>query len=140
MLLNKLINVCENIKCINIISPYSLRKIIKNPINYKKYNITIFPYSYINLTKIDIILKTPTIFYFKFPKESYKNRLYILREEIIKNLPKVDIKQNELIIKIRSGDIFVNCIHHDYAQPPLCFYQKIIIVSKNIIFHFLKKI
>ena len=124
--LNNLINICERIKCKNIIIPYGLRTIIKNPIYYSEYNITIFPYSYKNILKIDIILKDKTIFHFKFKNVSFKNRLFILRNEIVNNLPKVIINKNELIIKIRSGDIFVNVINPLYAQPPLCFYQKII--------------
>ena len=130
IILNKLINICERIKCKNIIIPYGLRTIIKKPIYYQKFNITIFPYSYRKIIKIDIALSTNTIFYLKFRKESFKNRLYILREEIVNNIPKVDIMQNELIIKIRSGDIFSNSTNPHYAQPPLCFYQKIIIENK----------
>ena len=128
--MNYLINICERIKCKNIIIPYGLRTIIKKPIYYQKFNITIFPYSYRKTIKIDITLFNRTIFYLKFRNESFKNRLYILREEIVNNIPKVDIKQNELVIKIRSGDIFSNCINPHYAQPPLCFYQKIIIENK----------
>ena len=97
IILNKLINICERIKCKNIIIPYGLRTIIKKPIYYQKFNITIFPYSYRKIIKIDIALSTNTIFYLKFRKESFKNRLYILREEIVNNIPKVDIMQNELL-------------------------------------------
>jgi len=139
IILNKLINICERIKCKNIIIPYGLRTIIKKSIYYKKFNITIFPYSYRKMIKIDIKLFNNTIFYLKFMEESFKNRLYILREEIVNNIPKVDIKQNELVIKIRSGDIFSKCINPRYAQPPLCFYQKIIIVNLIIIFLFWNK-
>ena len=53
-------------------------------------------------------------------------RLSILREEILNNIPKYVANPNDLYINIRSGDIFVNVINKNYAQPPLCFYQKII--------------
>ena len=129
-ILNKLINICERIKCLNIISPFGLRSIIKKPIHYKKYDITILPYSYRQAIKIDLILDYKTLFYTKFQNDFCKNRLYILRDEIVNNIPKVDTKQNELIIKIRSGDIFTSCINRHYAQPPLCFYQKIINENK----------
>ena len=36
---------------------------------------------------------------------------------------------------IRSGDIFLNVNSKNYAQPPLCFYQKIItdsFISKKL--------
>ena len=50
-----------------------------------------------------------------------------MRNEILRNIPEVQIKPNDLYIHIRSGDIFLNDINPNYAQPPLCFYQKIII-------------
>ena len=130
VILNNLINICVIIQCKNIIIPYALRTLIKKTISYKKHQIKILPYSYRNISKIDIILKAKTIFNFNFKNQTFKNRLYILREEIFHNIPKVDIQPNDLIIKIRSGDIFFNSIYRHYAQPPLCFYQKIIIENK----------
>ena len=50
----------------------------------------------------------------------------MIKNEIKKNLPKVEINPNDLYIHIRSGDIFNPGHHPDYAQPPLCFYQNII--------------
>ena len=95
-----LIDICEKIRCQNIITPGGLQNIIKNPIYYKEYNITIFPNSYINKTKIDI--------------------------QFLNNIPKYSVNPQDLYINIRSGDIFVSVINPNYAQPPLCFYQKII--------------
>ena len=60
-----------------------------------------------------------------------KIRIHKLRDEIINNLPKVNISKNDLYIHIRSGDIFSTWIHRPYAQPPLCFYTSII---KNFVF------
>ena len=31
-----------------------------------------------------------------------------------------------MYIHVRSGDIFTHSIHKNYAQPPLCFYKKIL--------------
>ena len=124
--LNNLINVCENIGCKNIISPSGLKSIIKKPIFYKEYNITIFPYSYKNKIKIDIELNSQTIYHFRYRSKPHKIRLDIIRDEIFSNLPKYKGNPNDLIIKLRSGDIFINRIDLDYSQPPLCFYQKII--------------
>ena len=54
-----------------------------------------------------------------------ENRFYIIKKEILKNIPFVKTKKQELYIHIRSGDIFIKP-HHDYSQPPYCFYQTII--------------
>ena len=39
IVLNNLINICEKIKCINIISPMGLDSTIEKPILYKDFNI-----------------------------------------------------------------------------------------------------
>lgn len=127
VMLNKLINICEIIKCKNIIVPRGgLEKIIKKPIFYKDYNIKIFPYSYKKNLTIDINLNTKYIFYFNFKNKEYKNRIGIIKKEVLNNIPKYISSPDDLYIHIRSGDIFVNIINKNYAQPPLCFYQKII--------------
>jgi hypothetical protein len=53
-------------------------------------------------------------------------KISILKEEILSNLPAINIKSNDLYIHIRGGDIFTNFIAKSYAQPPLCFYEKIL--------------
>lgn len=126
--LNNLINICEKILCKNIVLK-GLNNIIKNPIFYKNYNITIFPNLYENITKIDIRLSVKSAFYFSY-KKNHKMRLGIIRDELFKNIPKYKSKPNDLYINIRSGDIFINKINPHYSQPPLCFYQKIIIENK----------
>ena len=50
----------------------------------------------------------------------------IIKNEILSNLPRYNASPNDLYINIRSGDVFIRTIHGNYAQPPLCFYQKII--------------
>ena len=127
IMLNNLINICEKIRCKNIISPGGgLDSIIKNPIFINESNITIFPNSYKNKMKIDIKLSFYNNFLFRYRKKPHLMKLRILREEIFNNLPKCDINPEDLYIHIRSGDIFVNLISPNYAQPPLCFYEKII--------------
>ena len=130
LIMNSLINICEKIRCKYIITPEGLKTIIKNPIYYKKYNITILPYSYKNKIKIDLKLDQRIIMHFKYRNKSNEMSLGILREEILKNIPKYNSNPNDLIIKLRSGDIFINHIHRNYSQPPLCFYQKIINENK----------
>jgi hypothetical protein len=51
--------------------------------------------------------------------------LNIIKNEIISNLPKVKINKSDLYIYIRSGDIFIRP-YYTYAQPPFCFYKKIL--------------
>ena len=53
-------------------------------------------------------------------------RIQYIKEEILKYLPEVDIDAEDLYIHIRGGDIFESYISEYYAQPPLCFYEKII--------------
>lgn len=74
--------------------------------------------------------------YLKF-KINFKNffiikpeiRINLLRNEIIKNLPKIKLSKRDLYIHIRSDDIFrLEKIFksNEYIQPPLCFYKNII--------------
>jgi len=126
--LNNIINICEKISCRNIVLG-GLGEIIKNPIFYKKYNITIFPISYKNKIKIDIILDRTNLFSFHY-KKNHNMRLSIIRDELLKNIPIYKANPNDLYINIRSGDIFLNVINPHYGQPPLCFYKEIIIDNK----------
>ena len=105
---------------------WGLNKIIKKPIFYKEKNIVIWPNLYKDKINIDIQFKLKSIFYFKYKKKIIYNRLRIIREEVIANIPKFKNTPDDLVINIRSGDIFVNRINRNYGQPPLCFYQKII--------------
>ena len=98
--------------------------IIKNPIFYKEYNINIFPYSYKNKIKIDIQLNTDTIFLFRYRKKTHKIELQVIKNELLNNIPKYKANPKDLIIKIRSGDIFIDHMEPNYSRPPLCFYQK----------------
>ena len=125
ILLNNLINICENIKCKNVIAPgENLNKIIKNPIFYKEKNIIIWPNLYKDKINVDIQIKAYILFYFKYKNKKIYNRLKIIREEVVANIPKFKNNPDDLVINIRSGDVFVNQINKNYGQPPLCFYQK----------------
>lgn len=129
IILNNLINICEKIRCKNIIVPMGLKNVIKKPIFYKNYNITIFPPEYINRMKVDINLKFRSIFSFH-SNEPCKHRLRVIRDEVFSNIPKYSARLNDLYIHIRSGDIFRRSHNKYYAQPPLCFYKKIINENK----------
>ena len=53
-------------------------------------------------------------------------RIQYAKEEILKNLPVINIAPHDLYIHIRGGDFFRSAPAPMYAQPPLCFYEKII--------------
>ena len=78
-----------------------------------------------NVQKLNVIIdKTSNFFYYKcYMKIEY--RVNVLRNEILKNLPKVNINIGDLYIYIRSGDIFITP-HSKYMQPPLCFYERVL--------------
>ena len=126
ILLDKLIEICRRIKCKNIICPRGLERIIKDPIYDKSNNINIHPNKYTSKMKIDININKRTLFWFNFRNKTNENRLLIIRDEILRNIPRLDSKQSDLYIHIRSGDILINNKNRIYSQPPLCFYQKII--------------
>lgn len=71
-----------------------------------------------------IIDKTDNFFYYSkyIPSQM---RIDLLKNEILRNLPKVSTNPNDLFIYIRSGDIFVHP-RGSYSQAPFCFYYKIL--------------
>ena len=85
--------------------------------------------------KKDFLLLTSldSYFYYNTYNLRLENRYNIFKKEILRNLPKIKTNKNDLYIHIRGSDIFQNQnpdFAPDYAQPPLCFYQKVI-ESKN---------
>ena len=54
-----------------------------------------------------------------------KIKINLIRNEIIRNLKKINVDKDDLFIHIRSGGIFIYP-HSPYAQPPFCFYRKIL--------------
>ena len=78
---------------------------------------------FLELTSLD------SYFYYNTYNLRLENRFNIFKKEILRNLPKIKTNINDLYIHIRGSDIFQNKdpdYAPDYAQPPLCFYQKII--------------
>ena len=128
--LNKLIFYCEIIRCQNIILPKNNNLFINHTLYDKDYNIKILYDIYPSGTKVDYIKSLDWFFFYDFFNFKIENRLDIVKKEIINNLPKVNLKRNDLIIHFRSSDIFQfrNTPNHapDYSQPPLCFYEKIL--------------
>ena len=54
-----------------------------------------------------------------------KRRALILKDEIIKNLPQVQLNKDDLYIYIRAGDLF-NPNINGYTPAPYCFYERVI--------------
>lgn len=131
LIFNKLIYYCEIIKCKSIILDKNNGLYIKNKIFYKEYNMTI---KVRNKKSKDYVLSSlDYYFYFTTYNLKLENRFDVFKNEILNNLPKINTDINELYIHIRSGDIFFNRnpdYAPDYAQPPLCFYEKIIKENK----------
>ena len=102
---------------------------IKNKTYIEKYNLTIEvddEIKYNNSINKDITyIDACSMFYYSY-KIKTDIRVNYLKDEIIRNLYNVKTFPDELYIHVRSGDIFSSCIQHFYAQPPLCFYQKIL--------------
>ena len=111
VLLNNLLYYTEILNITNIYLNSDMNWPIKDNISFSNLNIT-------------IISPTPEI------------RINKLKNEIYKNLPKINIDDKDLYIHVRGGDIFKckKCKDINYSQPPLCFYQKIInkFIFKNI--------
>jgi hypothetical protein len=126
---NKMIFYCEIIHCKKLILPVENRIYIKHTLLDKEYNLQI-EVGMPEFFGVDFIGDISPEFFYDFYNLKIENRISIFKNEIINNLPKVNVSQNDLIIHVRSGDIFQHKGETDYApdysQPPLCFYQKIL--------------
>ena len=135
---NNAIFLCEVLKCHYIIlNKFNLKRrwLITNKIIIDKLNITILQDSNINCTKNNILCIYEISWDTFFPKMiKTQIRIGFIKNEIIKNLPQIQIDKNGLYIHIRGGDIFDKNPLKYYSQPPLCFYEKIInkYIFKNI--------
>ena len=128
--LNNAIIFCEVLGCKKIILEYNRNGFINNKIFYEKYNIIIDSnFSFNNIDNNSIIVDVRFFFYrLNFTDFGKVNRFYVLRKEIINNLPKVKINFDDLYIYIRGSNIFriLNKSVQHYTQPPLCFYKRIL--------------
>ena len=154
LVLNKLIFYCEIIGCNKIILEKDNNIYIKNTIYDKEYNIKIevsnklhedvfnnFNFDNNENNAVDdnkdnnyhYMMNIDSNFYYSMYNLRLENRYDIFKNEILKNLPKMNINKKDLYIHIRGSDIFLNNnpdYAPDYAQPPLCFYQKVINENK----------
>jgi hypothetical protein len=123
--LNNYITICEIIGCKTILLDKDIFWFIKNNIVIKN-NILI---EVGNRKRFDKYLNGQIFFDNEFRISREINIIY-LRNEIIRNLPKLILSNKDLYIHIRSGDLFQSKdISNEHIQPPLCFY-------KNILYYF----
>ncbi len=93
--------------------------------NNKKYNITIETGVEEEYRNKNVLIDNSLNFFFYFKYLIPKIRPNVIKKEILRNLPKISVNNNDLYIYIRSGDIFQKR-QTFYFQPPLCFYQNIL--------------
>ena len=127
VLLNNLLYYCEILNITNIyLNSNQDWPIIEN-ITLDTFNISLVNKKNINLNDRSITsFHKNYIYYQRIIKPEI--RIDKFEYEIKRNLPKVIIDQKDLYIHIRSGDIFKYKSNKssNYAQPPLCFYEKIL--------------
>jgi hypothetical protein len=99
----------------------------KENISSSRINISLVLPSKIDLKNKTIIAFDPHLVY---SQKVFRPEIRIneLKDNIIKNLPKVYTYPEDLYIHIRGGDIFKykSGRNTNYAQPPLCFYKSIL--------------
>ena len=127
VLLNNLLYYCEILNITNIYLNSKKKWPISQNIISNKINISIISKKKLNFKNKNIVTFDKRSIYFQRVIKP-ELRIHILKNEIKRNLPKLEINSTDLFIHIRSGDIFkyMPNINIDYAQPPLCFYQSII--------------
>ena len=143
IMLNNIIYYCEVLGCKNIFLnslSYNNSWFIKHQINIGKINIDLKLESEINCKENDTFCFSLWEEFCLYPiVVTSEIRINLIKNEIHRNLPKIEVYQDELFIFIRSGDIFENCVHHYYPQPPLCFYLKILYNFKYRKVHIISK-
>ena len=122
--LNKLIFFCEIIKCKSIILDKKSFWFIKNKTIIPHNNISIEVGKY---NKSLYLFNNSYGLFFSLFHFKPEIRINFLRKEIFSNLPMINGSKEYLYIHIRSGDIFLKNTNIFYSQPPLCFYQTILI-------------
>lgn len=75
---------------------------------------------------IDCVIDGKDFYYFPkyIPLEHERRRLAL--SYVTTQLPKPKVTDHDLVIHVRSGDIFMGNIHPDYIQPPFEYYDYVI--------------
>ncbi len=138
IIINNCIFYCEILGCKNIIlnSKQTKRRwLIRNPFVINDLNITIIQDSNIKCENDQVLCLNEVGWNIYYPTIILPQvRTNFIKNEILRNLPFVNIDNDSLYIHIRGGDVFGIRPHASLAQPPLCFYEKIININyfKNI--------
>ena len=130
VMLNNLIYYCEILGFKNIYLNDRHNWFIKDKIVTDKLNISIISHRRFNCSDKDTVCYKfyghPFLFLFFQYNIKTEIRISILKDEIKRNLPYVKVDPSDLYIHMRTGDIFQRHSANGYAQPPLCFYRKIL--------------
>ena len=125
ILLNNLIAYCEVLNIKNIYLNIDVEWPIVDDIFTDKVNIYFAsPYQIECEDKVVLCPDYKPFYYLAVVKPEI--RINLFKDEVKRNLPMINTDRNDLYIHIRSGDIFKRRPNTVYAQPPLCFYQKIL--------------
>ena len=127
--INNAIIFCELVGCKKLIIEFNKKIFIEHPIFYRKYHLSIEPNQTVNFKDNNNVNMNIHFFYFLNKNILGEvNRFNIFKNEILNNIPKMKTNPKDLYIYIRGGDIFYNYKRsiRSYAQPPLCFYKKIL--------------
>ena len=121
--LNNYICLCEILRCKFILLDKKVFWFIRNNITLEN-NITIKVGNKREFTEFT----KGKIFFDNIFNIKLELKILLLKEEIMKNIPKIKISKKNLYIHIRSDDIFKlkKKINKEYIQPPLCFYLNIL--------------
>ena len=123
--LNKILFYCEIIGCKSIVLDKDIFWYIQRKIKINKFNYSIDVDNNIKYNSSNSLFFNSDDIFYSFFYIKPEIRINLIRNEIINNLNKFFIDKEDLFIHIRSGDIFI-IPHSPYAQPPLCFYRKIL--------------
>ena len=123
ILLNNLIAYCEVLNIKNIYLNIDVEWPIVDDIFTDKVNIY-FASPYQIECEDKVVFDYKPFYYLAVVKPEI--RINLFKDEVKRNLPMINTDRNDLYIHIRSGDIFKRRPNTVYAQPPLCFYQKIL--------------
>ena len=128
--INNCIFYCEILGCHRIIlnaRQTKRRWLIKNPIMINKLGIIIMQGSNIDCEKDNILCLYEIFWNIYYPIIVIPQvRIHLIKDELLRNLPYVRIEPESLYIHIRGGNVYRDFPPSNYAQPPLCFYEKII--------------
>ena len=130
VMLNNLIYYCEVLGFKNIYLNSDHDWFLKDKIVTDKLNITMMPHNQVNCNSRYILCfkfySGPGSFLLYQGGIKPEVRIQVIKDEINRNLPYVNINPSDLYIHMRTGDIFRRTTPNGYAQPPLCFYRKIL--------------